>query len=568
MILLAFLHLTLAHEIRLENLDNGPGILPFKLGQAKLVTHYHSFLQYIDLTNIEDRLDSVDSQLRLFANKLDNDTLKLYELQTNYLTTKLTKIRNQLDTLEPNKSRTKRGLIDGLGSVVKSITGNLDHTDAEKYDRALNILESNDDKLMSEFNEHISLNKIWISQHTILLTKIAENQEKINNSLALMLDRNAHDEAKLVRYAKLAQLLGIISENAEDLILELDRIENILAFIRASSTHHSMLSIDNLRSIINRLKIVYGPEQVIDADLREYYNIIKSGYYYAGSRIVIIFKIPIISSSTFEFYKLSLVPNRKLQTIIPPYPFLATNGKNFMYIAAECLKFNHQYLCEEDGYHPLRAHPDCIQNIINHQALDRTCRPTKVTLDKEAMEQLDNQHYTLVFPKPTKAELQCGRQEFLTLHGSYLATLPLKCYIRTEEFTIINTNDHIKGQPLLLTEIPQDYIKETIDIPHLKLNSINLNGLHAIEDKILMQHPVEINHTDISLYHTTLPLYGTLLLAAIAIFAIILRRYNICTRQNQPKEASTAPENHPYEDPEKAKGHHSKSATFSLRVLK
>lgn len=131
------IHLTLAHEIRLESLDNGPGILPFKLGNARLITHYHTFLQFIELTDIKDRLDSVDSQLKLFETKLINDTYLIYELQIHYLSGKINKIRNQLSTLEPNNFRSKRGLVDGLGSLVKSITGNLDHTDAEKYNNAI-----------------------------------------------------------------------------------------------------------------------------------------------------------------------------------------------------------------------------------------------------------------------------------------------------------------------------------------------------------------------------------------------------------------------------------------------
>lgn len=562
----------MANEIRLESLDNGPGILPFKLGQARLITHYHSFLQFIDLTDIKDRLDSIDLQLRHFETKLSNDTYVLYELQIDYLSNKLTKINNQLSTLEPNQLRSKRGLIDGLGSFVKSITGNLDHTDAERYDNAIKILESNENKMLSEVNEHISLNKDWMTQHTIFLTKIAENQARINSSLQLILDNNAYADNSLLKYAKFAQLLAIISENVEDLFLELIRIEDILAFIRASSTHHSMLSVDNLRDMINKLKLVYSQDQVLEADLREYYNIIKSGYYYAKNKIVIIFKIPIISPSQFDFYKLSLVPNKNLETFIPPYPFLATNGKTFMYIEAECPKFNHQHLCEEEVNHLLRGHPDCIQNIIINQSLDISCRPTKVSLEKEAMEQLDDQHYTLIFPEPTKTELQCGRQEFITLHGSYLATLPQKCLLRTEEFTIININDRVKGQPLLITEIPDNYdVNPRLESPHLKLNSINLKGLHSIEEKILMQQPIKIDHVDATLYHTTIPLYGVLLAAAIVISIIAIRKYNLCTRQDEAKpmpEDKTSPRNHPYEDPDKLKGQNSKSATFSLRVLK
>ena len=38
--------------------------------------------------------------------------------------------------------RKRRGLIDGLGTVVKSITGNLDHEDAAKYEEEISKIKN------------------------------------------------------------------------------------------------------------------------------------------------------------------------------------------------------------------------------------------------------------------------------------------------------------------------------------------------------------------------------------------------------------------------------------------
>ncbi|KOB63535.1 Uncharacterized protein OBRU01_24758, partial [Operophtera brumata] len=96
----------------------------------------------------------------------------------------------------------------------------------------------------------------------------------------------------------------------------------------------------------------------------------------------------------------------------------------------------------------------------------------------------------------------------------------------SNEFTIININDQVKGQPLKITEIPKNFNTEyNGSIPHLRLNSINLRGLHHIEDKILLQHPAEIKSIDGTLYHTTLPFYAIVLGAAVLVIAIAVRRY-------------------------------------------
>lgn len=144
-------------EIRLESLDDGPGLLPFKLGPTRIVTHCHSFIQDINLSDLQYKIVLVRQQLDDIMPDLTNKTTNLYEPHIDYLKYKIENIFEQLQTFRIN--RTKRGLIDGLGSVIKSISGNLDYTDALRYDNVLKTLQENENKLVTELNSHISLSK-------------------------------------------------------------------------------------------------------------------------------------------------------------------------------------------------------------------------------------------------------------------------------------------------------------------------------------------------------------------------------------------------------------------------
>lgn len=223
----------------------------------------------------------------------------------------------------------------------------------------------------------------------------------------------------LLKVAKIDQLLTIISDSIDELALELSRIENILAFTRASSTHHTMLGIDTLKSMLKLLSSIYSKGQILDLDLRVYYDIIVPGTYYAKDKIVFIFKFPIISPKTYELYKLPILPNKFNQALIPPYPMIAIYGKSYVYIEAECPKFQTRYLCHERLNQQIKTKPDCIQRLIMDQVLDAACHHITISFTKEAVEQLDDQHYGVYFPEPTKAQFTCDRDDFNTLNGSY-----------------------------------------------------------------------------------------------------------------------------------------------------
>lgn len=517
------INLVQTQEIKLEDLADGPGLLPFDLGDMKLTTQKHTFLQYIELTDIENSINSVETQLKQTKDRLSNDTYSLYEIQIQFLINKLSKTSDQLRSLEP--SRSKRGLIDGLGSVIKSLTGNLDYSDAVKYNNAIKSLKNNQNRIVTELNDHISLSKEWMDHHTNIVSQMLENQVRINETLQLLLNSNAQAETSLLKYAKFAQLLVIINDNIDSLASELHRIEDILAFTHSFSMHHSMLSTKVLSNMLNRLGDVYKKEQILDLEPREYYSIIQTGSYFNQKQIVIIFRFPIVSPNTYNLYKLPLTPNKYNQIIVPPYPFIATERDSYVYIEAECPKVRTWYLCEEKVNHQIRSQPDCIQNLIKTQTIDESCKQTTISLSRQTAEKLDDRTYAIIFPSPTKVKLICGREDYNTLSGSYLATIPKDCMLRTDDLTIMNTEDRVEGQPLKIVKIADKVKIQSQPQPVLSLSSINLEGLHEIQNRISLQSPVQLEHsTDATVYHTTIPFYGALLSTTLIIIIIQGRR--------------------------------------------
>lgn len=541
-LLILLLQRTQAQEVVLESLDNGPGLLPFQLGPTKLISHYHSFLQYVDLADIKTKIEDIQIQVEQFRPQLNNQTLSLYEPHIEYLSSKLQKISEQLQTFEPD--RLKRGLVDGLGSIVKSITGNLDYTDALRYDNAIKVLQDSEEKFQTEFNNHVSLNQNWTLENSKLISNLVENQHKIETVIKTILESDSQRETELIKYAHLAQFLLILGDNIDSLADELVRLENTFAFIRASSTPHSALDVKTLKYMLSRLNSIYNKDQILDINAREYYEIIKLGAYFTNKQLVLVFKFPIVSSKTYTLYRLSIVPDANHHAIIPQSPYIAVHESDSMYMETECPKTTHWYLCEGRANYQLQSQPDCIHQLIVTQRVDTLCKITTVTLTHEAVEQLDERHYSMNFPDPTKVRVICGKTQYRTLHGSYLATVPRGCSLMAPEFTVTNVQDRLQGQVLQIMEVPSPNPSQNPDTEAtIKLNSVNLESLHTINSKISLQAPVHLNKaTSDIIYHTTIPIYAILLSTAALVTALTIRKYCIGHKSKKVQDVSETPQ--------------------------
>lgn len=306
--------------------------------------------------------------------------------------------------------------------------------------------------------------------------------------------------------------------------------------------HHSVLSIDEIRSILNKSITLYGNEKVVDLDIREYYNIIKVGSYYVGNSIVIVYKFPIFQPHIYDLYKLSIIPNKNHEALIPPFPFLAIFQKDFKYIEAECPKTSKWYLCEEKRSLQTRSSQDCIHQLITTQKRSSICKPVTIALDQPAYEELDDRYYTISFPAPTKIHLSCGQDQYKEIRGSYLAIIPQNCYIETPQLTISNTKDRLKGHVLKIMDLPIEDTNTQSPGPTLKLNSVNLDHLHATNLKMVQQSPLNLQATnDYGVYHTTIPLYVVLIGACALISYWAYRKY--CSK------SKTTPDEIPQEHP-------------------
>ena len=167
--------MTIAEEIRITLLTNNPGILPFKLGNSKFKQQDHTFLHYFNIDELRHNIITLDNQISTLTETAHNPHYNSYSLPlSKYLGEQLQLIKNKYNSI--SKHRYRRGIINGLGSIIKSITGNLDQDDAETYSRAILTLQSNQKLIANKINNGISLSKPILERYNTTISTIIYNQ--------------------------------------------------------------------------------------------------------------------------------------------------------------------------------------------------------------------------------------------------------------------------------------------------------------------------------------------------------------------------------------------------------
>lgn len=528
-------------EVVITPLESNPGILPFKLGKAKLVDYEHSFIHIIDLDNIgesirtiikqKDHMDKLEDKFKEV--EFDNH---IYYYKRQYLSDNIDNIIGMYNGL--TNKRVKRGLINELGSLIKRISGNLDYNDAVRYDSAINSLVKNQHVIRNKINKDISINKQALHEINMTFSGLIENQKHIQNSINMLNNISAKYDIHYRKRLYLDSIYLELNNNILTITKFLTNLENMLAFTKIGICHHEIVSVSNIQSMIDILSSSYNSDRLVPIrpnEVREYYDLIKTGSYFKENTIVIVLKVPILNPLSYVLYKLYPVPTTHHTVLIPHKPYLAMNDNKYSYIERECKHITDLDICTEDEKITSQT-SDCIHHLIEHQDILPTCNFVKIKSTMEILEQLDEANYLISLPSRTKLESRCHSDVFTVYEGSILVNIPIGCSLLTPTTKIYNKNNKIKGSPVKLISLNLTLTIANDSASTLDIKDISLSKLHELQHLIEREDLSTISKTDITASHIAviIPIYlvVTLLILGIIYKKIIHKRWpNLLTRR-------------------------------------
>lgn len=490
------LHLTKTQRVQIQNLETNPGILPFKMGSARVKIGSHVFLHYIDLIPLKVQVDSITNQYFKLNFTINNSTpthrIPLYE-SYKHLSYEVNVVNHKIDSLMASK-RSKRGLINPLGSLIKAISGNLDQEDANEIHGNILQLENNQDKIITKVNKQWSLTTNLMKNINNTLTVVSNNQKAIENKINEMVYDLKRIEFNYVHYLEIHEIMDQIKLNLDSLLDFLNDVENAISFATLKTLHRNIVSPNDLQEIVktlhkshNELQLIFSEENFI-----RYYSIVETTVFAIGNRIVFSLDFPLVHSDVFESFHLFSVPNKNNSIIIPPSTFLILNKEYYQYQNEECLDLQPNYFCKKNHLLPTRENSDCITSLLSTSSNLDKCQQVPVHLSRNIIEEIDSAHYIGILPETQKIQTSCEEDEVATLKGTYLFVIPPKCSLETSKLIYKNEKGIFHGHPVTLEEI------KTFDVPlmqveKIRLEKIPLDRLHELQLQASQEEPLEFS---------------------------------------------------------------------------
>lgn len=198
-------------------------------------------------------------------NQNSSSEIHNYKIVTEHI---INTIKNQFNSLLPSNitKRSKRGLINGLGSIIKTITGNLDQNDAERYDQAIEQLSKNQEDIKTLATKQISLTTQAIQKFYTTINALVHNQKEM--------EKRVMELSKAVEQKQLTEYILILADvtfNQLNLALGsisriLSTLENAVTFAKLNVLHPSIIEANelltellNIKSALTTTKLPFEP---------------------------------------------------------------------------------------------------------------------------------------------------------------------------------------------------------------------------------------------------------------------------------------------------------------------
>ena len=417
------------------------------LGSLKILDHFHSFIFSFNISDLESSYITLRSNLHFISsrgneiNQVDRLTFKTFQK----LISNLDQVKQVLDKL--NYNRSKRGLVNGLGSIIKFITGNLDDTDLQVINNNLDKLFENQKATISKINEVTSL-----ANH--ITNRIADQTDLLN--------KNVEATTRLIQKIENRTEIILLIQNevyqSENLLNTLQIIERTLSMSMYQFSNLEIITRDEILEMHDYLEKLYNPKQLLPFDSTHLFKLLKSTKMSAigvNQTIAFVLKIPILKPSFANYSNIYPIPNSHDLFFIPPFKHLIRINQDEFWTNEDCEEIDTMYLCME---------PPVQIPCTTHEL--KECTSAKANNKFKIIHVLKNRQLLTVFKESIQITEDCnGILTQQQVQGANLLSSPCRVFIGALSFSNTIPAFNI-SMPNITTILKENQFQVDLNIHH------------------------------------------------------------------------------------------------------
>lgn len=432
MICFRLIHLisaTVYHDVSTKN-----GLLTMKLDTVRIKTGYERLMHKVNLEEIRQNIHYIES----LAN-----TLNITDHLEQTLQFKIRKAYGKLAGFYPKRS--KRGLVNALGKVIKFIAGNPDQEDLDLINQNLETMEGNSNKILDNQIKQVKINNLL--QSTI---------NKVSKTLRLIKEQI---QLQNIEFRKDLEFINLIL-NIDILIKTLEDLEEQIAFSKSNHLNKNILSTDEKDYIWNFLV-----EQQITVKFEdEIYKFVQSIVSLQNNHVIIIVKLPIVESREYGLMQLEPV-NVNGTRINTSIRYVANYQRTFYEQKERC------FICNNN----IPVNDECIFNILTNQ---KAKCPMSKQPDEPIIKEVNTGTILVDTYKAIHVFDSCGASRIIsvpTVIETGNCTVTVQNLTFKSHMNMINQHEYLT--PIFGKEI--EVIKQKVDIEEIQ--QLNFNNLQEIQ---------------------------------------------------------------------------------------
>lgn len=476
------------------------------------------------------------------------------------LKTQVEYIRNEtlekLRELIPSK-RYKRGLINPLGSLIKIITGNLDHEDAVRYDEIISNIQTREQAISNKFTVISEM-----LDHFLNSTEtIDENTKKINARIKLIENLVKDLTEKENHSIYMTFVFGLLNQfivNFRTIYIKLSEIETALAFSKVSVLHKSVINSAELLDLLKHIgkydNLMYSVNEQNLMNIEESLSV-KS--YLKHNEITFIIEVPLIDNVTYNYYKLYSLPmsndsSNYTYIVIPEFPYLLVEGVRYRPIEQPCQEITaKEYLCSENKL-VQNAEETCIEQLMKYHHNPSRCSSRQVKSENLKIERIAPNSW-IVYSKYYKIiSKTCDNDDTKErIRGTYIITIGEQCDVSIDTIQIQRRRSYslqTRYMPMPIINLPElrEQTSDAVDMEPVDLKGVKLDDirhLNYILKKSVTSVKSETSETN------SVAIYSLYAIVIILSLVIIMYKYfsvikaKLCKKQDcHSKEIENNPE--------------------------